>query len=138
MSIKSLAHVCIKTTDLDATAKFYCGALGMTKFFDFTRRGEVIGFYMKATNETFVEVFLADEVQKIDKQVLGHFCLETASLKDLRAKLTAEGYTPGEITMGADHTPQFWMKDPNGMDLEFQEYTEQSAQITGQPVEVNW
>ncbi len=26
MSIKSLAHVCIKTADLDATAAFYCGA----------------------------------------------------------------------------------------------------------------
>src|SRR5277367_5575109 len=74
MSIKSLAHVCIKTTDLDATTDFYCGALDMKRLFDFTKKGKVIGFYMKAANETFIEVFLADEAEKIGKQVLNHFC----------------------------------------------------------------
>jgi catechol 2,3-dioxygenase-like lactoylglutathione lyase family enzyme len=138
MPIKSLAHVCLKTTDLNATAAFYCGALGMTKHFDFVRRGQVIGFYMKMANDTFVEVFLADEIEKIDKQILHHFCLETESLEDLRNHLIQRGYSPGELKMGADHTPQFWMKDPNGMDLEFQEYTPASAQLTGRPVEVNW
>ncbi len=138
MNIKSLAHVCLKSTDLDATAKFYCDALGMTKLFDFTRGGKIIGFYMKATNESFVEVFLASETEKIDKQVLSHFCLETESVKDLRAKLTEKGYESGEIKMGADHTLQFWMSDPNGMALEFQEYTKESAQLTGQSVEVDW
>ena len=44
----------------------------------------------------------------------------------------------GELKMGADHTPQFWMKDPNGMDLEFQQYTERSSQFTGRDVEVDW
>jgi catechol 2,3-dioxygenase-like lactoylglutathione lyase family enzyme len=138
MTIKSLAHVCIKSTDLDATMEFYCGALGMTKHFDFTRKGKVIGFYMKAENATFVEVFLADEVEKINKQVLHHFCLETSSIEALRKALVERGYAPGEIKMGADQTTQFWMKDPNGMDLEFQEYTDQSAQLTGRTVEVDW
>jgi catechol 2,3-dioxygenase-like lactoylglutathione lyase family enzyme len=138
MSIKSLAHVCIKSTDLDTTAKFYCGALGLTRHFDFNRKGKVIGFYMKAANETFVEVFLADEIAQIDKQMLNHFCLETADLQALRETLLTHGYSPGEIKMGADETAQFWMKDPNGMDLEFQEYTDRSAQRTGRAVEVNW
>ena len=138
MSIKSVAHVCIKSTDLDATEKFYCGALGFKRHFDFTRSGKLIGFYMKATNETFVEVFLADEIEKIDKQMLNHFCLETESLEGLHKKLFAAGYAPGDIKMGADQTPQFWMTDPSGMALEFQEYTDKSAQRTGEPVEVNW
>jgi len=138
MSIKSIAHVCIKSTDLDATEKFYCGALGFTRKFDFTRKGKLIGFYMKAANETFVEVFLAEEIAKIDKQMLNHFCLETESLEALHQKLIAKGYTPGEIKMAADHTAQFWMDDPNGMALEFQEYSEKSAQRTGNPVEVDW
>ncbi len=138
MSIKSVAHVCIKSTDLDATAAFYCGPLGMTRHFDFMRKGKLIGFYMKATNETFVEVFLADEVEAIEKRVLNHFCLETEDLKGLHAKLVASGYAPGDIKMGADHTLQFWMKDPNAMDLEFQEYTDKSAQRSPHTVEVNW
>ena len=138
MSIQSVAHVCLKTTDLDATDDFYCGALGMKKFFNFTQKGKIIGFYMKASNETFVEVFLADETEKMGKQVLNHFCLQTDSIEDLRKAIIERGYSPNEIKMGADNSPQFWMKDPNGMDLEFQEYAEESSQMTGRDVEVNW
>jgi catechol 2,3-dioxygenase-like lactoylglutathione lyase family enzyme len=138
MNIQSVAHVCIKTTDLDATTDFYCGALGMKKHFNFNRKGKVIGFYMRASNETFIEVFLADEAEKIGKQVLSHFCLQTDSIEGLRKKIIERGYSPNEIKMGADGSPQFWMKDPNGMDLEFQEYTDRSSQITGQDVEATW
>jgi len=138
MSIKSLAHVCIKTTNLDATTAFYCGALRMKKIFDFTKKGKVIGFYMKAANETFVEVFLADEIEKSGKQALAHFCLETDSIEALRKELIERGYAPGEIKMGADNSFQFWMKDPNGIDFEFHQYTDQSSQATGRDVEVDW
>ncbi len=138
MSIKSVAHVCLKTTDLARTTDFYCGALGLTKHFNFIRDGKIIGAYFKAANDTFVEVFLADEVERMGKQVLNHFCLETASLEALRQSLLARGLTVGEIKLGADQTPQFWMKDPNGLDLEFQQYTPKSAQLTGRDVEVDW
>lgn len=138
MTIKSVAHVCIKTTDLDATRDFYCGALGLEKLFDFMRKGKLIGFYMKTVNSTFVEVFLADEVEKINKQHLNHFCLETDDLAALHQSLVERGYAPKAIIMGADQSPQFWMKDPNGMDVEFQEYTDKSSQLTGQTVEANW
>jgi len=37
--IESLAHVCSKAADLEKTAEFYRGALGMEKLFTFTRRG---------------------------------------------------------------------------------------------------
>ena len=138
MSIKSVAHVCIKTTDLAKTNDFYCGALGMTKQFNFTRKGRVIGGYFKAANDTFIEVFLADEVERLGKQVLNHFCLEAESVEALRNSLVARGLTVGELKMGADQSPQFWMKDPNGLDLEFQQYTPKSAQLTGRDVEVDW
>jgi catechol 2,3-dioxygenase-like lactoylglutathione lyase family enzyme len=138
MTIKSLAHVCIKTTDLEATAKFYCGTLGLKRFFNFTRKGKVIGFYMKAANETFVEVFLEGEIEKIGKQPLNHFCLETDSIEALRKKVLESGYEAREIHLGADNSYQFWMKDPNGMDMEFHQYTDKSSQFTGQDVEANW
>ena len=138
MTIKSLAHACIRTTDLDATADFYCGALGMKRLFDFTRKGKIIGFYMKAGNATFVEVFETDEVTPIEKQVLNHLCLETDDIVALQKALAARGLAPGEVKMGADNSHQFWMKDPSGMSIEFQQYTDKSAQVTGESVEVNW
>ncbi len=140
MSIKSVAHVCLKSTDLDATADFYCGALGLKRVFDFTRKGKVIGFYMKTDNTTFVEVFLENEVLPIDrgKMVLSHFCLEVDDLKALHASLVARGLKPGAIVMGADKAQQFWMDDPNGLAVEFQEYAENCSQLTGRSVEVTW
>jgi catechol 2,3-dioxygenase-like lactoylglutathione lyase family enzyme len=138
MSIKSLAHVCLKSADLDATDNFYCGALGMQRLFDFTRNGKVIGFYMKADNTSFIEVFAADQVTPIEQQVLNHLCLETDDIVALQKALAARGLQPGEVKMGADNSYQFWMKDPNGMSIEFHQYTDTSSQFTGESVEVNW
>ena len=138
MSIKSLAHVCLKSTDLDATSAFYCGELGMKRLFDFTRNGKVIGFYMKADDMSFIEVFAADQVTPIEQQVLNHLCLETSDIVALQKALAARGLQPGDVKMGADNSYQFWMKDPNGMSIEFHQYTDKSSQFTGESVEVNW
>ena len=139
MSIKSLAHVCIKSADLDATAEFYCGALGLKRMFDFTRKGKVIGYYLKAGNTTFVEVFLESEILPVgQKTVLSHFCLETDDIKALHASLVARGLKPRAITMGCDQAYQFWMEDPNGLSLEFHEYAADCSQFTGCSVEATW
>ena len=139
MKIKSLAHVCLRTTDLEASIAFYCGALGLTRLFNFTRTGAIIGCYLKAADNTFIEIFLADQPEKTGaKQALNHFCFETEAIEALRARLLASGYSPGEIRDGADHSLQFWVTDPNGLALEFQQYTEQSAQLSGADVEVDW
>jgi catechol 2,3-dioxygenase-like lactoylglutathione lyase family enzyme len=138
MSIKSLAHVCVKTRDLQRTLDFYCGALGMQKLFNFTRIGEMIGFYLKASNNTFIEVFrTGDTVPTTDVQILSHFCFETDSIEELRQTLVEHGYAPREIIMGADNALQFWTQDPNGLEIEFQQYTEHSSQFSGKNVEVN-
>jgi catechol 2,3-dioxygenase-like lactoylglutathione lyase family enzyme len=137
MTIKSVAHVCIKTKDLTRTLDFYGGALGMQKLFHFTRKGDVIGFYLKASNESFVEVFRMDDAEQGNgRQQLHHFCLETESIEELRQTLLKKGYAPREIIMGADNTLQFWIHDPNGLDIEVQQYTGHSSQFTGADVEV--
>ena len=139
MRIKSLAHVCIKTPDLGKTTDFYCNALGMKKLFNFIRRGEVIGFYMKAANDTFIEAFLVDQaVPTTTNHTLSHFCLETDAIEQLRERLLDKGYSPGPIKTGADKSLQFWIVDPNGINMEFHQYNEKSSQVTGQNVEVSW
>jgi catechol 2,3-dioxygenase-like lactoylglutathione lyase family enzyme len=139
MSVKSLAHVCLKTRDLEATTAFYCDALGMEKLFNFRRNGEVIGFYLKTANESFIEVFLTNGLQPPQRdRALDHFCLQTEAIEDVRKKLRAKGYSPGEIKMGADHSLQFWITEPNGLAIEFHQYTDKSTQFTGADVEVDW
>lgn len=137
MGIKSIAHVCIKTGDLKRTSDFYCETLGFEKVFNFIRDDEVIGFYLKADNETFIEVFLTTETSPANSQpVLNHFCLETDSIEKLRERLIERGYEPRELIMGADNALQFWVQDPNGLEIEFQQYTKQSSQFTGSDVKL--
>ena len=139
MSIKSLAHVCILSSDLDATLKFYCGALGMQKQFEFTKKGRVIGFYLKASERTFVEVFENSEAgDRKASSNLTHFCLETDSIEALRQSLLDAGYQPGPVKLGCDQSYQFWVTDPNGIHFEFHQYTPQSAQFALANVEVDW
>jgi hypothetical protein len=40
--------------------------------------------------------------------------------------------------IGADNSWQLWCKDPTGIDMEFHQYTETSAQLTGADCIVNW
>jgi len=139
MNIKSLAHICIHSCDLDATLKFYCGPLGMQKQFDFTKQGRVVGYYLKASNNTFVEVFeSAGAREKKPAGNLAHFCLETESVEKLHRALTDAGYEPRPVKLGADKSYQFWITDPNGIDFEFHQYTPESAQFSNANVEINW
>jgi catechol 2,3-dioxygenase-like lactoylglutathione lyase family enzyme len=140
MSIKSLAHVCIKVGNLKRTIEFYCGALGLTKLFDFTQKGNVVGCYMKAANDTFIEAFetgCARPASEEQPAVLDHFCLETDTIEALRRTLLEKDYAPTEIIMGADQARQFWVKDPDGLKLEIQEYNRTSSQFTGRDVDIS-
>ena len=38
--------------------------------------------------------------------------------------------------IAADNSLQFWAQDPNGLEIEFQQYTERSSQFTGENVDV--
>ena len=139
--LKMVAHVCIKSTDLERTLAFYCGALGMERQFDFTRGGRVIGFYLKLAERAFVEVFEAQEIAAPGADAaLHHFCLETDDMAAVRERLVEHGFAPEEIRTGADGTLQFWVADPSGVRFEFHQYTERSAQFgaAGGAVEVNW
>ena len=41
-------------------------------------------------------------------------------------------------SLGCDRTYQLWVTDPDGYKIELQEYTPQSAQLTGIDIQVNW
>ena len=94
---------------------------------------------MKAANDTFIEAFLVDQAEPTTtNHTLSHFCLETDAIEALRQRLLDKGYTPEPIKMGADSSLQFWIVDPNGINMEFHQYNEKSSQFTGKDVEVNW
>lgn len=136
--IKGIAHVCIGATDLAEVERFYCGCLGFTKKFDFIRSGKIIGFYLQVAPNSFLEFFQADSVPCVASPIR-HICLETDDIDGVIARVKSCGYKIGEKKLGSDHSPQVWISNaPDGVAIEFHQYTPQSCQITGENCNANW
>lgn len=129
--IKDIAHICLGASDLDATERFYCGALGLDKTFEFVRGGERIGYYLKLPAGRFIEVFRQDALEPSARHPIRHLCLETDDIDGVRDRLSSRGVKVGPKTLGADRSWQFWIQDPDGVNIEFHEYTPESSQLTG-------
>lgn len=128
--IKGIAHLCIRVVDLEKTARFYCDGLGLKKAFDFIRDGKVVGFYLRVGNGNYLEIFQREPVEA-GPSPIDHLCLETDSIDEVNARLSAAGYAVGEKKMGADHAWQAWLTDPDGVRIELHEYTADCCQKTG-------
>ncbi|MHC4200491.1 MAG: VOC family protein [Planctomycetota bacterium] len=131
------AHVCIKTGDLGATERFYTGVLGLEKVFNFCRDGKPCGFYLRISDRQFIEVFDDGGVEN-RRPAIAHICLETHDLDLALGELKAHGIATTDKKLGCDKSYQTWFKDPNGIDIELHEYTDRSAQLTGEDVSVDW
>ena len=128
--IKGLAHVCIAASDLATTERFYCSGLGFRKFFDFIRGGEVIGFYLRVSENTYIEVFRQDAVQTHAGCPIRHVCFEVTDIDEVSRHIKAHGYEVTEKKLGADQSWQMWTTDPGGVRIEFHQYTDRSSQVT--------
>lgn len=126
--IKQLAHICIRTHSLAETARFYGDGMGLEKGFVFERRGEPFGFYLKVGQNTFIEVFQGTPGEEGN---IRHVAIEVSDLDGVVARLREHGYEVTEKKLGADHSWQAWVTDPNGVRIEFHEYTEESCQRVG-------
>lgn len=112
---------------------------GYVSFFE--KQGDrVWNAYLKWTEGCFIELF--DQVGAIFKNVPGnhqlnytHFSLEVENIRDFRQAIVERGgaeFIESDIRIGADHTLQMWMHDPEGNRFELMEYTKESLQIVGE------
>ena len=129
--IRGLAHVCIGALDLDDTERFYCDGLGCTRRFNFLRGGARVGFYLRMPDGTFIEAFQQDEIDRRAKSPISHLCFETGDLDETIRHLASMGCEVTEKILGGDHSWQAWTTDPNGVRIEFHQYTIESCQVTG-------
>ena len=136
--VKQVAHACIFAHDLDETARFYAEVLGIEKVFNFTRDGEVIGYYLDAGNRTHIEVFDKPEAEFSERNAINHICLEVHSIDDTIAHVREAGVMITDKSCGCDDTWQAWIEDPNGVKIELFEYTPDSAQFVGRDRVAHW
>lgn len=135
--IKQLAHACIMSSNLAATKTFYCDRLGLKKTFDFIKDGELYGFYLELGNGTFLEVF-AESAEDRRPSRIRHLCFEVEDIDRAVQVLDEKSVEHTKKKLGGDYTWQVWIKDPDGIDIEFHQYTEKASQLTGVACPVDW
>ena len=128
--VKALAHVCLASPDLGASEAFYCRGLGLEKHFEFHRDGEVVGFYLKVTEGSYIEIFRQDQVGCEGPCAIKHLCFEVEDIDGLAAHMRSLGHEVSEKKKGCDGSWQAWTTDPGGASVEFHQYTDASSQRT--------
>jgi len=124
-----LAHVCIETTDLAASEDFY-HSLGATRRFEFRNlQNTLIGMYMYFGEESYIELVLVAEPRS--EGAVNHFALQVEDIDLAAQRLAAAGIEATEKELGVDRTWMVTCRDPNGIFIEFHQYTDQSLQHRG-------
>jgi catechol 2,3-dioxygenase-like lactoylglutathione lyase family enzyme len=125
-----LAHVCIESTDLEASEAFYT-LLGARRQFEFRNfQDELIGMYLYFGEDSFIEIVKTSKPAP-EKGAIVHFALEVEDVDEVRQALVAASIVVSDKALGVDHTWMVTCRDPDGVFIEFHQYTQNSLQHTG-------
>src|SRR5437660_11616926 len=120
-AIVGVAHIGLKTDNLDAARKFYTGVLGLQEPFSYSEEGHLLLTYFKVNDHQYIEVFPSLKDPKEDR--LSHISFETTDAEQLRQYLASKGVkVPDKLGPRRDHDLGFDVTDPDGHDIEFMQY----------------
>jgi lactoylglutathione lyase len=124
LPLLGLAHVGIRTGDLDRARAFYGGILGLDEAFTTNKDdGSVFVAYFKVNDHQFIEIFPG--LKTDDVVPMTHVAMYTADLAKLRTMMLERGLAPTEIHKGPrDHNLSFSIRTPPGQRLVFLEFVQ--------------
>ena len=125
--LKRLSHACLGSTNLPRTIAFYRELVGCEVAHEFRNAaGELYGVFLSCRNGTFLE-FFNEQQPKPPGGLFRHLCFEVDNVEDMAAVARRHGLT-AEIKRGrTDHILQFFVHDPDGNMIEFQQHDRQSV-----------
>jgi len=125
--LKRLSHACLGSTNLPRTIAFYRELVGCQVAHEFRNAaGEIYGVFLSCRNGTFLE-FFNEKQPKPPGGLFRHLCFEVDDVEDMAAGARKRGLTV-EIKRGrTDHILQFFVHDPDGNMIEFQQHDRQSV-----------
>ena len=123
MKLVGLDHVVLRVRDLEASLRFYCGALGCSE----ERRLDELGLVQLRAGSALIDLVPVDSPLGLaggappgeDARNLDHFALriEPFDEAELRTQLIAAGVEPGDVAdrYGAEGSgPSMYIRDPDG------------------------
>jgi lactoylglutathione lyase len=116
LGLTGLAHIAIRSRDLEASVRFYTEQL----------------VYLRLTDDQYIEIFPngeGDSAPASQSVGMNHYCISVANLDTTVAELERRGVvmTRG-ITLGLDGNRQAWLADPDGVRIELMEMAPDSQQ----------
>lgn len=123
--LKRLSHASFGSTDLQRTVTFY-RALGCEVAHEFKNAaGEVYGVFLDCRNGTFLE-FFNEPAPKPEGGLFRHISFEVEDLEAMAARFRAEGFEARIKRGRTDRVLQFFVHDPDGILIEFQQHDAES------------
>jgi lactoylglutathione lyase len=121
-AIVGVAHIGLKTDNLDAARSFYGHDLGFTESFTLDKpTGGLMLTYFKVNDHQYIEVF--PELKSETDDRLSHIAFETTDARQLRDYLASRGVkVPETLKPGLDGNLSMMIKDPDGHNVEFVQY----------------
>jgi lactoylglutathione lyase len=120
--ITGVAHIGLRTDNLEAARAFYGRQLGYAEAFSLDKpEGGLMLVYFKVNDRQYIEVFPGWKGP--EQLVLSHIAFETDNAQQLRDYLASRGVkVPETLRKGLDGNLSFMIQDPDGHDVEFVQY----------------
>lgn len=152
MPISNLAHYSVRTTDLEASRRFYTRALGFKEGFRPAFRFPGVWLYRGGDEADFGVVHLIgvdrnasgglveylgykDESSLHGSAAVDHLAFLATDLRVMRATLRGEGYDFRERTVPDLGLHQVFLEDPSGVTIELNFPAAEAATLLAEQVE---
>lgn len=125
--ITGIAHIALKTDNLEAARQFYTHDLGFAEPFHLNNAdGSLELTFFKINDRQYIEMSQALKSDAEDR--LLHIAFETTDVKKLREYLASRGVTAPEPAKYPDGNLSITVKDPEGHRIEFVQYLPDSLE----------
>jgi catechol 2,3-dioxygenase-like lactoylglutathione lyase family enzyme len=120
--IVGVAHIALRTDNLEAARRFYGQELGYQEPFSLDKpSGGLMLTYFKVNDHQYIEIF--PNLERPDQDRLLHIAFETTNIQQLRDYLASRGVkVPDAPKSGRDGNLNMMIQDPDGHDVEFVQY----------------
>ena len=130
--ILAVSQVALYVHDIGVSRRFYHDFLGFDESYTLTRPdGSLRAALIKINDRQSIEL-IPENAPNTDR--LNHIALETDNAEGMRLYLKSRGFkVPDHLTLSEINSANFWVNDPDGHPVEFQQYLPDSwvARDTG-------
>lgn len=127
--ITGIGHLALSVSDMEASVRFYCGALGFSEAFRLTDDNGGPWIRYLRVGRQFVELFYERADRERGYASFQHLCLTVDDIWETVEQIRNAGIEAGEPKQGKDGNWQAWVTDPDGNAVELMQMNPESPQM---------